>query len=77
MKRASYRDAIRWMACNDDCEWVANHPDKASVTACLVADLFDLDMGRVIADLRRELKRRERALRKAYTALAGHREQRK
>lgn len=53
MKRASYRAAIRWMAENDDTEWLHEPPHHPSVTACIVADLFGVDVERVESDLRR------------------------
>lgn len=56
MKRASYRDAIRWIAANDDTEWLTDAMSVPSVTASLVADLFEVDTDRVTKDLRRELK---------------------
>lgn len=56
-KRPGYREAIAWIALNDDCEWLyADGTDTAytaSVTACLVADLFGVDTERVANDLRR------------------------
>ncbi len=63
MKRASYREAVEWIARNDDTEWLNEVPQHASVTACLVADLFGVDEGRVFKDLRRALikQRAERA----------------
>lgn len=54
MKRASYREAIRWIARNDDCEWLRDPEGIFSVTTALVADLFDVHTDRVTADLRRE-----------------------
>jgi len=57
MKRPSYREAIRWIASNDDTEWVANNEPSISVTAALVADLFDVDDDKVTADLRRQLEK--------------------
>jgi hypothetical protein len=56
---ARYQDAIAWMAMNDDTEWVENHPDKPSVTAVMIADLWDRDVEEVTADLRRKLKSRD------------------
>ncbi len=56
MKRPAYRDAIRWMALNDDTEWIDSDPDRGggspSVTATLTADLFGVDTERVRADLK-------------------------
>lgn len=58
MKRASYREAIRWIADNDDTQWLNDDEPMFSVTAALVADLFDVDTDRVTKDLRRELELR-------------------
>lgn len=61
MRRPSYKQAIQWMADNDDTEW-ADHEDNEisglgtiSVTGCLVADLFDVKEEKVRKDLRRVL----------------------
>lgn len=63
VKRPGYREAITWMALNDDTEWVtefAEVEEPASVTACMVADLFGVTQERVTEDLRRALKKRDR-----------------
>lgn len=57
MKRPGYRDAINWLAFNDDTEWTQDERPIPSVTACLVADLFEVEVDKVTKDLRRELKR--------------------
>lgn len=57
MARASYKDAIWWMAANDDTEWVNDDEPIMSVTATLVADLFDKDHETVIRDLRKQLEK--------------------
>lgn len=48
---ASYRKAIQWIVDNDDTEWLDEVPQILSVTASLVADIFDKSEDRVIADL--------------------------
>ena len=53
MKRASYREAILWIATNDDTEWLEDDDPIPSVTAVLVADVFDLEVERVTSDLRK------------------------
>lgn len=64
MKRGSYREAIRWIAENDDTVWVddvnAYGPADLSVTATLIADLFDVEHERVRVDIRRELDKYQR-----------------
>ncbi|HYK13839.1 MAG TPA: hypothetical protein VEW70_07635 [Burkholderiales bacterium] len=54
MKRASYREAIEWIAHNDGSgDDEADDPQHVaeSVTACLVADLFNVDPLKVGADV--------------------------
>lgn len=49
---AKYKDAIEWMAENDDTSWINTSGDTIpSVTACLVADLFGKPIEKVVKDL--------------------------
>ena len=59
-RRASYRQAIDWIADNDDTEWLRDLGDEVipSVTASLMADVFLREIEAVVQDLRRALKRR-------------------
>jgi len=57
MKRASYREAIEWIARNDDCEWLKEGDQFVCVTLCLIADIFDVEIEKAIKDLRRVHKR--------------------
>jgi hypothetical protein len=60
MQRASYRQAITWLASNDDCYWLGDHDAHGcilSVTASFVRDIWDVPEEKLLADLRRELKR--------------------
>lgn len=57
-----YGAAILWIAQNDDTEWVAKMDEgedgwSASVTLCLVADIFGRTTEEATADLRRALAR--------------------
>jgi hypothetical protein len=52
---ARYKDAIYWIAENDDTEWVNDTNPIASVTAALVADLFDKTVEQVTKDLRKAM----------------------
>ncbi len=65
MKRASYRDAINWIAYNDDTTWLDDVLGDGkicpSVTASLVADLFDVTPEKLIKDLRRAMFQRDNA----------------
>jgi hypothetical protein len=60
VKRPGYREAIEWIALNDDTEWLNAEYGSPSVTACLVADLFGVTTERVTADLRRYYERNPR-----------------
>jgi len=55
MKRASYREAVRWIAGNDN---DGNGDDLTTVSeyisTALVADVFGTDVDRVAADVMRE-----------------------
>jgi hypothetical protein len=61
-KRASYQEAIDWIAYNDDTEWAEYEGDDSlgtlSVTAMLVADLFGKTWEQVRTDMRRALERK-------------------
>jgi hypothetical protein len=58
-KRPTYRQAIEWMASNDDNEWAAPDGEDVipSVTASLISDIFGVPMERVICDLQDWLKK--------------------
>jgi hypothetical protein len=51
MKRPGYREAVAWVANNDDCYWTQDSEPIISVTAAMVADLFDVPEAKVIADV--------------------------
>ena len=58
MKRPGYREAIEWLASNDDCYWLGDydaHGPMLSVSAAMVRDLFNVSDERLLADLRRAL----------------------
>lgn len=60
MRRPGYREAIEWMASNDDCYWLGDydaHGPILSVSASLVRDLWGVTDDKLLADLRRALKR--------------------
>jgi hypothetical protein len=59
VKRPGYREAVDWLATNDDCYWLGDEWERPmlSVSALLVADLWDVKHDKLIADLRRALKR--------------------
>lgn len=60
VKRPGYREAIEWLACNDDCYWLGDHDNHGamlSVSASMVRDLYGVTDERLIADIRRNLKK--------------------
>lgn len=57
MKRPGYREAIRWIAENDDTTWIHDADPIPCVTVALVADLFGVEDKKVVSDIVRELNR--------------------
>lgn len=55
-----YRAALRWLAFNDDCEWLDDENGAASVTAAFVADCYGKADSQVRDDLRRTVARVEK-----------------
>lgn len=55
MKRASYREAVHWIAVNDDGADGADRTNEASiagyVTTLLIADIFGVEPERVARDV--------------------------
>lgn len=49
---ASYKAAVRWIAENDDTDWLDDNVGGMSVTACMVSDLFDRNEETVTKDIR-------------------------
>lgn len=58
--RASYRHAVQWIALNDDTTDLRAEDPVATVTVCLVADLFGKSEEAVIADVVRYLEKQEK-----------------
>jgi len=56
---ASYKTALRWIILNDDTIWL-DDGGPISVTATLVADLFNKTDEQVTIDLRREMTKLKR-----------------
>jgi hypothetical protein len=57
MRRPGYREAIEWIAQNDDCHWTLDEEPIMSVTASMVRDLYDVPDAKVLADITRAFKR--------------------
>lgn len=57
MKRPGYREAVEWLAGNDDCYWLGDDEPIPSVAACMIRDLFDVEESKLYTDIRRALKR--------------------
>lgn len=57
MKRASYREAIKWIVYNDDIEWLDDEDPIPSVSAALISDMFDVEHEKVVSDLKREIRK--------------------
>lgn len=63
MRRPGYREAIEWLAGNDDCYWLADEEPIISVSAAMVRDLFGIENEKLYADIRRVLRRDHPAFR--------------
>jgi hypothetical protein len=73
MKRASYRDAIAWVALMDsagDDDALNEETAGGLITAALVADIFDVDSAKVGKDVVR-VRRAENAARAKAKAAAA------
>lgn len=53
---ASYKKAIRWLAGNDDNEWLRGETPMVSVTASLVMDLWGKSETQLMKDITAELR---------------------
>lgn len=74
---ARYTDAIKWIVTNDDTNWLDGEPGTAdgqeSVTAALIADLFEKTDIQVRADLIDETrKQQQRRTRMVAQGLRGN-----
>lgn len=60
MKRPGYREAVEWLAGNDDCYYLVTSDDGEilmSVAASMVRDLFDVSSEKLQNDVRKALKK--------------------
>lgn len=62
MARAiGYKAALDWIINNDDTEWLEDDEPIISVTAAFVADIYDVDQNKVVADLKRRKEKNDNA----------------
>ena len=59
-KRPGYREAIEWIAHNDDCTWLDDEYPALSVPLALVADLWGKSEDEATRDLRRKIAKLEK-----------------
>ena len=52
MRRPGYREAVEWIALNDDTEWLDADIPIISVTAAMVRDLYGVKDDRLFRDIR-------------------------
>ena len=57
MKRPGYREAIEWIARNDDCYWLGDDEPIMSVSVAMVRDLWNVPDARVVRNLRTALRK--------------------
>lgn len=61
MKRPGYREAVEWLAGNDDCYWIGADEDHGgetlSVSASMVRDLYDVAEKKLVADITNALRK--------------------
>lgn len=57
MKRPGYREAVEWLAGNDDCYWLGDTDPIPSLATCMIRDLFDVEEAKLYKDIRRALSR--------------------
>lgn len=55
LKRMGYRAALQWLLDNDDCSWLddSGFMERMSISACLVADIYDKQQSKIPEDLRK------------------------
>lgn len=47
----TYKQALAWLAANDDCTWTGDAKPSLSVGASLLMEIYDKTRGQVINDL--------------------------
>lgn len=52
MRRPGYREAVEWIALNDDITWLYEDIPIISVTAAMVRDLYGVEDDRLFRDIR-------------------------
>lgn len=59
MKRASYREAVQWIAHNDESYDTDTDSIAGYISTLLIADIFDVEPSKVANDVLRERNKRE------------------
>ena len=73
MKRASYREAIQWIAYNDDISGILDKDGPfATVTTCLIADIFDTTTERVTKDVANAFRKMDEAREREANHVDGY-----
>lgn len=60
MRRPGYREAVEWLAGNDDCYYLVtseHHEIIMSVAASMIRDLYDISAEKLQSDVRKVLKK--------------------
>lgn len=57
MNRPGYREAVEWLAGNDDCYWLGDEEKVLSVAASMIRDLYGVTDEKITADIRKMLKK--------------------
>jgi hypothetical protein len=51
--KIGYRASLQWMVDHDDTSWLDDADPIPSVTAVFAADIFDKDIEKLVADMRK------------------------
>lgn len=57
---ANYKQALEWLALNDDTNWLQDENGSLSVSTALVADLFKKSDEQITIDLRKLIVKMEK-----------------
>lgn len=58
VRRPGYREAVEWIALNDDVsDWIESDGERVTVTGAMVRDLYGVEPDRLLRDIQRVIKR--------------------